>query len=174
MHSYVECSIEDLYFKIHWNGKGLEKCTAYNENKGMSLREQTEIYLNTIVLNSEVWKEILPIYREHFPPNLRTSELGRPLRTERNRLNIKKNLCSGYFCEQLVTPRWDTGFSQEEKVHNESLGKVFIQFKREYGHVWLVLFLPRALSAPYSSRLSFCRMISLFFGITGRCHWTLV
>lgn len=60
MYSYVECSIEDLYFKIDWNGKGLERGTAYHETKGMYLREQTEIYLNAVVLNSEVWKEILP------------------------------------------------------------------------------------------------------------------
>lgn len=51
----------------------------------------------------------------------------------RNRLKVKKkrrrrslNLCSRYLCEQLLTPGAEIGFSQEERVQNQSLGRLNI------------------------------------------------
>lgn len=61
------------------------------------------------------------------------AELGGPVTTVRNRLKVKKkkrrrslNLCSRYLCEQLLTPGAEIGFSQEERVQNQSLGRLNI------------------------------------------------
>lgn len=48
MLSYLECSLRGwlLHLETDITGEGLEKCTAYHENKGVSFREQTEVCLN--------------------------------------------------------------------------------------------------------------------------------
>lgn len=172
MQFYLACSLEGfvLNLKADVTGKGVEKWIANHEIKGLSLREKTEV--NILVLNNKVWKETSPRPIMSWTVSLKytTSDLGGPLTSERNRLNIKQqilSLCSGYVYEPLVTPKEKLASSKRRRSRtNLGVEQVF-QFKKDMGILgectwcfWTIVSVyPGSLTALCLSRLSFCRMM---------------